>query len=191
MRITKEQAKANRDLIVQAAASLFRLRGFDGIGVADLLKSAGFTHGGLYNHFKSKDELAAAAADLAFRNLDEETAQQDSVQAILKRYISRDHRDELRTGCPAAALGGEAAHQSDQIKQVFEAGIEQWIKRLEDALAKEGKAPGKTRRDLAVNLLSTAVGSVVLSRASSTNAALSDEILDACLHGALADVERQ
>jgi TetR/AcrR family transcriptional repressor of nem operon len=61
MRVTREQAAENRERIVQVAAKLFRERGFDGIGVADLMKSAGLTHGGFYGHFRSKDDLAAEA----------------------------------------------------------------------------------------------------------------------------------
>src|SRR3981081_147115 len=61
MKVSREQAAANRERIVEVAGKLFRERGFDGIGVADLMKAAGLTHGGFYGHFKSKDDLAAQA----------------------------------------------------------------------------------------------------------------------------------
>ena len=66
MRITKETAAANRERVLEAAARLFREKGVDGIAVADLMKAAGLTHGGFYNHFESKEELAAAAFKTAF-----------------------------------------------------------------------------------------------------------------------------
>lgn len=190
MRISKDQARANREQIVETAAGLFRKRGFDGIGVADLLKSAGFTHGALYNHFQSKDELAAAASEFAFRKLDEETAKMGSVEDILTRYISAAHRDEIETACPAAALGGEAAHQPKEVAEAFSVGIDKWLERLDGALKLRGVSDGNSRRQLAVNLLATAVGAIVLARASSTNLQQSDEILEVSLKGVLAGVER-
>ena len=66
MRITKETAAANRERVLEAAARLFREKGVDGIAVAELMQAAGLTHGGFYNHFESKEELAAAAFKTAF-----------------------------------------------------------------------------------------------------------------------------
>src|SRR5688572_6186334 len=62
MKVSREQAVQNRERIVEAAARLFRERGFDGIGVADLMNEAGLTHGGFYGHFSSKEELMAEAS---------------------------------------------------------------------------------------------------------------------------------
>ena len=62
MKVSKEQMAENRERILDVAAQLFREKGFDGIGVADLMKSAGLTHGGFYGHFASKDELMAEAS---------------------------------------------------------------------------------------------------------------------------------
>ena len=59
MRVTREQAIQTRERILDAAAQLFRERGFGGIGVADLMKAAGLTHGGFYGHFESKEDLMA------------------------------------------------------------------------------------------------------------------------------------
>ena len=60
MKVTKAQAEANRALVVETASRLFRERGFDGMGVADLM-AAGFTHGGFYKQFGSKADLMAEA----------------------------------------------------------------------------------------------------------------------------------
>src|SRR3954467_5564449 len=62
MKVSRQQAALNRERIVETAAQLFRERGFDGIGVADLMKEAGLTHGGFYGHFSSKDDLIAEAS---------------------------------------------------------------------------------------------------------------------------------
>src|SRR5258706_15635283 len=65
MRVTREQAVRTRERILDAAAKLFRERGFGGIGVADLMKAAGLTHGGFYGHFESKEDLMAQACEHA------------------------------------------------------------------------------------------------------------------------------
>jgi AcrR family transcriptional regulator len=70
VRITENQAEKNRQRVVAKASKLFREGGFDGISVNDLMKAAGFTHGGFYNHFESKDALASEALDHAFRQMD-------------------------------------------------------------------------------------------------------------------------
>ena len=61
MRVTRKQAEANREKVLDVAGTLFRERGFDGIPVADIMKRAGLTHGGFYGQFASKDDLAAEA----------------------------------------------------------------------------------------------------------------------------------
>ena len=66
MRLAKGQAEQNRQLIVETASRMLRLHGMDNVSVADIMKESGFTHGGFYNHFKSKDALAAEAIASAF-----------------------------------------------------------------------------------------------------------------------------
>ena len=99
MKVTREQAAENRERVVQVAAKLFRERGFDGIGVADLMKAAGLTHGGFYGNFASKDDLAAEASG---RAMDETLQNWSTVIAkapdegfsrIVDRYVSEGHRD--------------------------------------------------------------------------------------------------
>ena len=66
MRVSREKAAENRERVVEVAAEQFRAHGFDGIGVADVMKAAGLTHGGFYGNFASKDDLEAEAATRAF-----------------------------------------------------------------------------------------------------------------------------
>src|SRR5579862_8739827 len=61
VRVTRKQSATNREKVLDVAGTLFRERGFDGIGVADIMKRAGLTHGGFYGQFGSKDDLAAEA----------------------------------------------------------------------------------------------------------------------------------
>src|SRR5215207_1311341 len=99
MKVSREQAARNRERILDAAAQLFRERGFEGIGVADLMKEAGLTHGGFYGHFSSKDDLIAQASareltrSLAHWSNFAERASGDPLSAVANAYLNRSHRD--------------------------------------------------------------------------------------------------
>lgn len=184
MRVTNEQAQANRRRVVETAAELFRDRGFDGISVADLMKASGFTHGGFYRQFPSKDGLIAEATGVAYEQLERETAGK-SIDDLLIRYISPEHRDDLATGCPTTALGGSAMRQADEIRTVFATGVGTWIGMIGDTLAEQSGASDAECRAMATQLAAQAVGAIVLARAASADPSLSDGILDASLSGAL------
>src|SRR5580698_11452627 len=101
LRLTREQAEQNRRLIVETASRMFRLQGLENVAVADVMKQSGFTHGGFYNHFKSKDELAAEAVASAFSSAASKLAEdiasgsdpQKALETILAAYLSPSHRD--------------------------------------------------------------------------------------------------
>jgi len=118
MKVTKTQARENRARIVETASNLFRERGYDGVGVADLMAAAGFTHGGFYKHFRSKADLMAEAAASGFSQSASNIAGFDAV-AFVKEYVSRKHRDAPGKGCTLAALCGDAARQPESIKETF------------------------------------------------------------------------
>ncbi|MBB4226981.1 TetR/AcrR family transcriptional regulator [Rhizobium mongolense] len=179
MRITKEKYEENHERIVAIASEMFRERGFDGVSVAELMERAGLTHGGFYNHFRSKEDLIAEAAARGFGETLERYAGHDALSAI-ELYISRQHRDARGQGCPAAALSCEAARQPDETRSAFAAGIENLLRAFEGDIARN-QPPGAGSRALAISLLAQAVGAVVLSRACPDGSSLADEILDACL----------
>ncbi len=66
MKISKQQAAANREQILIVASELFRDRGIDNVSIAEVMDAAGFTHGGFYNHFGDKEALAREACMAAF-----------------------------------------------------------------------------------------------------------------------------
>ncbi|OYU46858.1 MAG: TetR family transcriptional regulator [Rhizobiales bacterium PAR1] len=178
MRITKGKKQENHDRIVTIASEMFRERGFDGVGVADLMERAGLTHGGFYNHFASKEALIAEASIKGFIETSTRYADHD-VGDVIDAYISRAHRDARGLGCPAAALSGEAARLPEAARSVFGEGIAGLVAALESRLV-ANQAVGKDARAQAINLLAKAVGAVVLSRACPDTSALADEILNAC-----------
>src|SRR5688572_11316380 len=134
MRITKEKKQENHDRIVAIASEMFRERGFDGVGVADLMERAGLTHGGFYNHFASKEALIAEASAKGFGDTAARYAEFDAADAI-DAYVSRAHRDARGQGCPAAALSGEAARLPDETRSVFGDGIAGLVDGLASGIA--------------------------------------------------------
>ncbi|WP_253425016.1 TetR family transcriptional regulator [Pseudomonas sp. GGS8] len=179
MRVTKAQAQANREHIVETASELFRERGFDGVGVSDLMAAAGFTHGGFYKHFGSKaDLMAEASASSLSKSL--AVAESLDIPGFIDVYVSREHRDGRGSGCTMAALCGDAARQSDDLKATFAEGIEHTLQTLGDKYpTRPDAAPGEGRKKM-IDLLSRAVGAIILSRACPDDSALADEILEVC-----------
>lgn len=181
MRVSKQQAAENRRRIVETAGALFRERGFNGIGVADLMKEAGLTHGGFYGHFASKDDLAAEAFAKAMAVSMEqwervvEEAPGTGLATVAGRYLSAAHRDNPAAGCAIAALGVDAGRQSGTVRRAFTSGLRPLIDLLDRLVPGRSKA---AQREKALATLSGLVGALVLARAVD-DPALSDEILAA------------
>src|SRR6185369_2175394 len=112
MKITKEKAAENRQLLVETAARLFREKGIDGVGVAEISKAAGLTHGALYAHFSSKDELAAEAMGYNAQKARERLYDSArSLEQVMDSYMSASQRDNLSGGCAMAAAASEVARR--------------------------------------------------------------------------------
>lgn len=172
MKVTKAQAQANRAHIVETSSTLFRERGYDGVGVADLMAAAGFTHGGFYKHFKSKADLMGESATCGI-NKTVEQLHGIQLADFVNFYLSRKHRDEKGKGCTLAALGGDAARQSDDIKAVYEAGIEGVLEVL------QGNEPKVSRAEI-IDTFAHVLGALILSRACPDDSPLADEVLSVC-----------
>lgn len=179
MKVTKAQVQENRARIVAMASVLFRERGYDGVGVAELMAAAGLTHGGFYKHFKSKADLMAEAAAYSFLQSAEQTAGID-VAAFVNYYLSRQHRDAPGHGCTMAALCADAARQPDSIKEVFAAGLERQLAHLENDNKLVGEDAKRAARAMTIDSIAHAVGALVLSRSCPDDSPLADEILEIC-----------
>jgi TetR/AcrR family transcriptional repressor of nem operon len=168
MRVSRIQAAENRQTVINVASRLFRERGFDGIGLKDLMKGAGLTQGAFYKQFASKDDLAAQASkralDSASRRWSAAAAAnpKDPLGAVIAFYLSTAHREERMDGCPVVALGSDAARHGRDVKASFEAGIREYLELLGHWL---GDADGEEPDSKAMAALSTMVGAVLLSRA--------------------------
>jgi TetR/AcrR family transcriptional repressor of nem operon len=167
MRVSRVQAAENRQTVIDVASRLFRERGFDGIGLKDLMKGAGLTQGAFYKQFASKEDLAAQASRRALEHAsvrwsDAAAANpEDPLAAVIAFYLSMGHREERMDGCPIVALGSDAARQGAEVKASFEAGVKAHLEMLGRMVAEtdSGEPDGK-----AMAILSTMVGAVTLSR---------------------------
>ena len=193
MRISKRQAAENRQRVVNSAARLFRQKGFDGVGVADLMRAAGLTHGGFYNHFASKDELSAAACARALEQSVEAIEavadlepdrRRASFREYRRRYLSRRSRDADAFRCPMVAFGADVPRQSEVLRQQYADGLRRYL----EGFARAFRADRRRRRGEAelraeaIAQFATMVGAVVLARGvAKADPILSDEILKASL----------
>ena len=188
MKISKAQAAQNRQDILEAAARLYREHGLAGVGVAEVTRGAGLTHGGLYRHFASKDalvrEACARAFDWSIRPLEEEGQGDDPAARMVRAYLSPRHRDSPGEGCPVAALAVDVARAGgadSDLSAVFAQGVEGNITRfarMAGGLA-DGETPSAAQRAEAIATLGAMVGALVLARATAAgDPALSDEILE-------------
>lgn len=178
MRYPANETAEKHEKILKEAARLFRERGFDGAGVAQIMEAAGLTHGAFYAHFPSKEALETEAVERAFaqsgRRIYALTAQaSDAKRAFLENYLSTAHRDNPGSGCAIAALGPEIARDS-----AARGPFTQRVNDMIDGIAGRfrWKRKSEARRN-AIHLLSAAVGALVLARAVDDRR-LSDEILE-------------
>jgi TetR/AcrR family transcriptional repressor of nem operon len=180
VKVSKETVEQNRERVIDTAARLFRERGIDGIGVVDLMKAAGLTHGGFYRQFKSKDDLVVQAVKRAYDDMSEDIARRiadsdDPLQTLVRHYVSDYHRDDPGHGCSLASLAADAARHNDPaLREFFGSIVSNYIELL------TALVPGRTptaKRSTAIAALAEMIGSVVLSRVV-PDPTLSREIID-------------
>ncbi|MGV7218715.1 TetR family transcriptional regulator [Bradyrhizobium sp. UFLA05-112] len=168
MRVSRIQAAENRQTVINVASRLFRERGFDGIGLKDLMEGAGLTQGAFYKQFESKEDLAAQASRRALESASQRWSSaiaenpDDPLGAVVAFYLSAGHREEKLDGCPVVALGSDAARQGPGVKAAFEEGIKAYLEVLGPLLP---KTDGEDFNRKAMVVLSTMVGAMTLSRA--------------------------
>jgi TetR/AcrR family transcriptional repressor of nem operon len=182
VRVSKEKAAGNREALLQAADRLFRERGIDGVGVAQIAKEAGLTHGAIYAHFPSKEALAAEAFRHGFAGNVARTrareGERSSFEDCLGGLLSKPMRDSFETGCPMAASASEVARHSCAVSASFTSAFEQFAEMIEGSLEKA--IPPARRRRLALAAVAAEIGAIAASRAvAKTDPPLADEVLEA------------
>src|SRR4051812_10722885 len=182
MRYSKEHKQETRARIVRKASVRLREKGAHGIGVADLMKEAGLTHGGFYAHFDSRDALVIEAFGYAmdrsterWRKMAEATSPEKRFASIVESYLTPLHRDDPGHGCAITSLGGEIARENPRTRKAFAAKIDEMIDMMADHLP---DVPRKAARKRAIAALATMMGTLVLSRIAGSGE-FSDEVLTA------------
>jgi len=183
MKISKEKAAENRDALVRAASRLICERGFDGVGVAEISMAAGLTHGALYAHFRSKEELALAAFSYGLEQagarmeMNEADGMPD-LPAFLDRFLSVDSRDDYAGVCPIAASASAIGRHDRDLSTRFSEGYLDMVRVFEGSIA--GSRTGEDARARAMTLVATLVGVHAVARgAAKGDPALSEEVLRA------------
>jgi len=168
-RAATRSKEATHDRIVEAAARAIRRSGYNGTGVADIMKDAGLTHGGFYAHFPSREAMLAEAADRAgsesvaiMERIAAASAPQRTLQAMMQAYLSKAHVEGIETGCAAAALGSEMPRQAPEVRRAATRRIKEMIDVVARQMPDWGQ-PGAHERALVT--VATMVGTLVLARA--------------------------
>jgi len=178
MRYPEGHKESVRAKIVDAASRALRRKGLTGVSVPELMKKAGLTHGGFYNHFEGKDDLVAEAVRHAGRSTaahvfgDEVT----SAREMADTYLTASHVAHPEAGCILAALGTEATHQPAPIRRAFGETARGFLAHVERKLHpdRDGEPPSNE----ALRLGATMVGAIVLARLVG-DPALAERILTA------------
>ena len=178
---TKE---ASHERIVDAAARAIRRSGYNGTGVADIMKEAGLTHGAFYAHFGSREVMLAEAADTAAAQSNAAAAkiistvpQDQALKTLIETYLSREHLEGIETGCPIAALGSEMPRQSFEVRHAATQRIKEMIDLFARQMPDWGQ-PGAHERALVT--VATMIGTLILARAVN-DSAFSDALCNASL----------
>jgi len=182
MRYSREHKLETHARIVKKASVRLREKGAHGIGVADLMKEAGLTHGGFYAHFDSREALVIEAFGYAmergterWRKLAEQTPPDKRLAMIVNSYLTPVHRDDPGHGCAIPTLGAEIARESSKTRKAFAAKLEQMIDMVAEQIP---DVPRKAARKQGMAVLATMIGTLVLSRIAG-NGEVSAEILGA------------
>jgi TetR/AcrR family transcriptional regulator, transcriptional repressor for nem operon len=189
MRNTKHNARtaakeASHERIVSVAARAIRRSGYDGTGVADIMKEAGLTHGAFYAHFASREAMLAEAANRACAESAALTAQvvasvppEQALESMLRAYLSREHLEHVESGCPLAALASETPRQAPEVRRATTRHIKEMI----DLIARQSPDWGQpSAHERALVTVATMVGTLLLARAVD-EPALSHSLCEAAL----------
>lgn len=180
MKVTKDQAAANKEAILSAASRLYREKGIDGIGIGELSRSVGLTHGGFYGQFPGgKEQLAAEAVSRTFETNIQDWRDARSIPELIKGYLTQAHLDNWTQGCPIPALGADVARAGGTVSGSFTRGVEELIDTLMPLV--EGETHDEKLQE-ALRILSAITGAILIARALD-NPTLAGQFLDSVING--------
>lgn len=190
MRYERGHKEETRRRIVETAARRFRKDGIEATGIAGLMADAGLTHGGFYAHFSSKDDLVRSAVGTAMKGTVADHAAaaatardegRDGLETIVRRYLSRAHRDQPETGCAIASLAAELVRSPTRTRAALAQDTDELIALIAGELTDSGALDARSRAAMVLALM---VGTLQLARATPDDAS-SDALLSAGRKAAL------
>ena len=176
-----DHKQTTRRRIIKTAGRRLKRDGIDGSGIATLMADAGLTNGAFYAHFGSKEDLVARVLVDQLRE-QRETFTDLSLELIVRRYLSIEHRDNPEDGCPSAALLDEIGRTTDSTKREYTAGL---MAVIDDIAARLTSHGARSARLNALSVFALMVGTLQLSRALADRQ-LADEVLEQGIQNALA-----
>jgi AcrR family transcriptional regulator len=182
---TRAAAKeASHERILSVAARAIRRSGYDGTGVADIMKEAGLTHGAFYAHFESREAMLAEAANRACAEAAAAAADivssvppEQALASIIRAYLSPEHLEQIEAGCPLAALGSETPRQAAEVRRATTRHVKSMVDTVARQLPDWGQSAAHERALLTV---ASIVGTLILARAVD-EPALSDALRAAAM----------
>ncbi|MEJ8815991.1 TetR/AcrR family transcriptional regulator [Variovorax ureilyticus] len=166
-RTPNSRREETHERIVSVASRAIRKRGYAGVGVAEVMKEAGLTHGGFYAHFDSRDALLVEALEraghessAALSQAAERSARKgvSAFRSLVETYLADSQLASLECGCPVAALGSDMPRQSELVREASAHRVRRLIAGVRHAL------PGASRAAAAA-VAGTLVGALQLARA--------------------------
>jgi TetR/AcrR family transcriptional repressor of nem operon len=163
-----------RRRIIEQAAAIFNQHGFEGASMSVLMRATGLKKGGIYRHFSSKQELAAAAFDYAWQaataarmhDLAEVPNSVDKLMRFIANFIER--RPSVPGGCPALNTAVEADDGNPLLRRLALKAFREWRKRLAIIIAvgvkKREIRRGIDPKALATLIISSLEGALTISR---------------------------
>lgn len=164
----QSRRRQSHERILDAAARALFRGGVAGVGVAEVMRQAGLTHGGFYAHFPSRDALLAEALEHAGRRSAEQTRERmqariraglTPLRALIEEYLSEPHMDDTDAGCPVAALAAELTRSTPVLREVSARHVRALV-----AMVRQALAPEQRLEDAAV-IAATMAGALQLARA--------------------------
>ncbi|MGG3283733.1 TetR/AcrR family transcriptional regulator [Paenibacillus solani] len=146
-----------RHNIIRKAAVIFNKKGFHGSSMTDIMQSTGLEKGGIYRHFRSKDELALEAFDYSVdvlrqtyraAALQAQTAE-GKLLAVLSVYAGQGQAPPLEGGCPLLNTAVDSDDTHPLLKQKARDAMEEWLYFL-SRIVTEGIHAGEFRKDLQI-----------------------------------------
>ena len=165
---SREDKAESHEHIVKIAAARFRELGVEGLGVAELMKEAGLTHGGFYRHFDSREELVAEAIERALKDGGQRAAAvaahtpQAPLAALVDAYLSTAHRDHLASSCAVTTLAGDVSRGGERARTAYTRQVGVYLELLAGLIASDSQ---KERRAQAILAMATLVGALSMARA--------------------------